>query len=269
VRLSSSDPTALPEAITVDLWYTLIYQTPPEREAYEADRRLAWGRSIGPPALPDRRLDALLRHHARENDRRDRSGQGWSIEGQADWARSHLGRPVSAHVLRAGLGRALGTASVRVAPGALRALDRLQSLRIPVGIVSNIVHEPGSPVRRLLGHCGLAPYVSAVVLSSEIGYAKPSPVPIRRALRLLGTPAARSLHIGDLPADRDAAWSAGAAAATYTGLRRWRSVSGSSPGPSGWDSPRFDRWAGFDGQLPRLYRAARAVRRRHGPRVSG
>jgi putative hydrolase of the HAD superfamily len=52
-------------------------------------------------------------------------------------------------------------------------------------------------LREVLERTGLDALVDAVVVSAELGAAKPDPRPFRRALELLGAEAADALHAGD------------------------------------------------------------------------
>jgi putative hydrolase of the HAD superfamily len=75
-------------------------------------------------------------------------------------------------------------------PGVLDALRRRGDR---LAVVSNwdvSLHE-------VLERTGLAPAFDAVVVSAELGFAKPDPRPFARALELLGVDAAHALHAGD------------------------------------------------------------------------
>jgi len=87
-------------------------------------------------------------------------------------------------------------------------LDALRSRGHALAVVSNwdvSLHD-------VLERTGLATYLGAVVVSAELGAAKPDPLPFRRALELLGADAADALHAGD-QVDEDVA---GARAAGVT-----------------------------------------------------
>jgi FMN phosphatase YigB (HAD superfamily) len=251
----------MPQAVTFDLWFTLIYQTTRERREYEAARRSAWEWACGSPALRTPLAEAFLSRHGREVERRDGEGRAWPLAEQAQWAGRLLRRPVDAGRLERAMSRALASSSVRVAPGAVEMLERLAALGIRTAIVSNIVHEPPYAVRRCLSELRLSPRTNAIVLSAEVGSAKPSPGPLLRALRELDCPSERAMHIGDLPADRMAAWSAGIAAVQFTGLGRWRPVRERREiRGSRRRIPTIGRWAELPERLPGLFRRATASR---------
>jgi putative hydrolase of the HAD superfamily len=78
-------------------------------------------------------------------------------------------------------------------PEVPRVLDALRAQGHALAVVSNwdvSLHE-------VLERTGLAPRFDAVVVSAEIGAAKPDPEPFRRALAALGADAADALHAGD------------------------------------------------------------------------
>ena len=72
-------------------------------------------------------------------------------------------------------------------------LDALRARGHALAVVSNwdvSLHE-------VLERTGLATRLDAVVVSAELGAAKPDPLPFRRALELLGAEAPDALHAGD------------------------------------------------------------------------
>lgn len=73
------------------------------------------------------------------------------------------------------------------------ALDSLAARGINLGIVSNWDDRLGP----LLAKLGLAKYFEAIVISCDIGFAKPSPVIFEHAAKKLGLPPEHILHVGD------------------------------------------------------------------------
>jgi putative hydrolase of the HAD superfamily len=72
-------------------------------------------------------------------------------------------------------------------------LDALRARGHALAVVSNwdvSLHD-------VLEQTGLRPYFGAVVVSAEVGAAKPDPEPFRRALAALGAGASGALHAGD------------------------------------------------------------------------
>jgi putative hydrolase of the HAD superfamily len=80
---------------------------------------------------------------------------------------------------------------------------RCQGLRLAV--VSNFDRR----LKPLLEALGLMPFLEHVVVSSEVGAAKPSALPFRRALDALGLEPRQVWHVGDQPEDVEGARRAG------------------------------------------------------------
>jgi len=78
-------------------------------------------------------------------------------------------------------------------PDALPVLRALAGLGVRVVVLSNV----GYDVRPVLRRTGIADLVAGTVLSFEEGVAKPDPELFRRALAVAGTPADRTLMVGD------------------------------------------------------------------------
>jgi len=73
-------------------------------------------------------------------------------------------------------------------------LARLHGKR-QLGLLSN--YPNGHAIRRSLEKTGLAAYFDAVVVSGDIGYAKPHPLPFATILNQLRLPAEQVLFVGD------------------------------------------------------------------------
>jgi HAD superfamily hydrolase (TIGR01509 family) len=76
-------------------------------------------------------------------------------------------------------------------------LQALYAAGVPVAVVSNI----GFDIRPLCDDLGIARYISAWVLSYEVGHCKPDAAIFRHACRALGVEPANALMVGDTPAD--------------------------------------------------------------------
>lgn len=85
------------------------------------------------------------------------------------------------------------TSGWRVFDDSEPVLEALTQRRIPLAVISN---WPPSLEATLI-KCGLRRYFSAVVVSGEVGYAKPHPEIFRLAVERLGIPAAQSWYVGD------------------------------------------------------------------------
>ena len=113
-------------------------------------------------------------------------------------------------------------AAWRPCAGAVQVLRALQARGVKVGLVSNY----DGRLHRVVAELGLAPYFAAVVVSSEAGWAKPSPRIYAAALAALGVSPAEALMVGDRPKED-------VAGATSAGLRALLyDPRGRAPGPT-------------------------------------
>ena len=203
-----------------DLWYTLIYQTAKERARYAAERRRVW--RTGFLAADGGSLDASrwLSLLEIESRRQEAAGHSWPIDRQVKWLSRAARLPLEIPRIEEGIRRSLGRARVRMVPGSIRLLTRLQESGHQLGLVSNVLNETSESTHELLTRVGLEGRFQSVVLSSDLPYAKPSPEPLRRCLAQLKASASRSVHVGDLPSDLHAAERAGVAGILFTGVDR-------------------------------------------------
>ncbi len=81
-------------------------------------------------------------------------------------------------------------------PAAHQVLDRLRASGLRVGYVSN-TFDPPEILLDVIRSEGMFERADAIVLSSEVGYRKPSPVIYREALRRLATAGPATLFVGD------------------------------------------------------------------------
>lgn len=93
----------------------------------------------------------------------------------------------------------------QVYPDVVEHLQSWRAAGLKLAVVSNFDQR----LHRVLEQLELAPLLDAVVVSSQVGAAKPDPLPFQRALQRLGIPAAEAWHIGDSPEDEAGARAAG------------------------------------------------------------
>jgi putative hydrolase of the HAD superfamily len=81
--------------------------------------------------------------------------------------------------------------------GAKVALSWAKSNALKVALISNTGRTPGTALRRVLDHFGVARYFDRLSFSDEVGVRKPHPEIFTRTLAALGVPAEAALHVGD------------------------------------------------------------------------
>lgn len=110
--------------------------------------------------------------------------------------------------------------AVRVAPGALEALEALRARGLRTAVASNAPFPP-EMMHRQARLTGIAGRVDTVVFSSEVGRRKPAPELYLAALDRLGVPAAEALYVGDrVVEDHDGPVRLGMRAVLCTALAR-------------------------------------------------
>ena len=88
-------------------------------------------------------------------------------------------------------------------------LDELSG-KVKLGIVSNTQTITAAAIRAKLATVGLDKYFDVVTATAEFGTHKPDPAPITAAIEQLQCRADRTLYVGDIETDKQAAKSAGA-----------------------------------------------------------
>jgi nicotinate-nucleotide--dimethylbenzimidazole phosphoribosyltransferase len=111
---------------------------------------------------------------------------------------------------------------VQVLPGVQELLDQLQG-KVKMGIVSNTKTITAADIRAKLATVGLDKYFQSIIATAEFGAHKPDPAPITAAIEQLQITADRTLYVGDIETDKQAAESAGAHFA-YAGPNLYESV---------------------------------------------
>lgn len=85
-------------------------------------------------------------------------------------------------------------ANWRADPRAAPTLERLKAEGLELGVVSNFDHR----LYRILDGLGLSRYFDSITISSEAGYAKPSPKLFETALARHQAAPEQALHVGDV-----------------------------------------------------------------------
>jgi len=109
----------------------------------------------------------------------------------------------------------------RPCAGTVETLRTLKGRRVKIALVSNF----DGRLHRVVAELGLRPFFDAVIVSSEAGWAKPSPRIYAAALAALGVAPDEALMVGDRPRED-------VAGATASGLRALLyDPRGRAPGP--------------------------------------
>ena len=111
---------------------------------------------------------------------------------------------------------------VTVLPGVVELLDQLHN-KVKLGIVSNTKTISAIEIKSKLSTVGLDKYFQTIIATAEFGIHKPDPGPITAAIEQLQCAADRTLYIGDIETDKQAAIAAGAHFA-YTGPNLYEAV---------------------------------------------
>jgi nicotinate-nucleotide--dimethylbenzimidazole phosphoribosyltransferase len=99
--------------------------------------------------------------------------------------------------------------AVKVLPGVQELLDQLHD-SVKLGIVSNTKTITAADIQAKLSTVGLDKYFQTIIATAEFGTHKPDPAPIIAAIAHLQCTADRTLYIGDIETDKQAALAAGA-----------------------------------------------------------
>ena len=228
-------------AITVDLWGTLLFDSPSSDDRYKM-RRMRDFETILAGAGVRASMSAL-----------DAAYEASAAYLGGIWA-THRDVPVEEHVraivggvdralaarlpadLLAALVNAYARPILAVPPavdgGALKALRALSDLGYTLAIVSNTMRTPGATLRRVLEYYGLLRYFAHTAFSDETRVRKPDPAIFHGALRALGAAEPEdAIHVGDDPIlDVEGARAAGMRVVQVT------TGSPSTPGPHGPDA---------------------------------
>ncbi len=81
--------------------------------------------------------------------------------------------------------------------GAGELLAALRGRGLSLGLICNTGRTPGKMLRLVLDRLGLAPHLSVLTFSDEVGLRKPHPEIFRRTLEGLGVAPSDAVHIGD------------------------------------------------------------------------
>ena len=194
------------EAITIDLWGTLLFDGPASDNRYKK-RRLtdfepllaASGMAASAAAL-DRAYDEsgtyLTRIWATQRDVRvDEHVR--AILAAVDPSFPRRIPPALMAALIDAYTRPILAVPPAVDDGALAALEMLHGQGYTLALVSNVMRTPGTTLRRLLEQFRLLRYFKHTTFSDEVGIRKPNPEIFLLTLRAVASEPAAAVHVGD------------------------------------------------------------------------
>jgi putative hydrolase of the HAD superfamily len=194
------------KAVTFDLWQTLILDTPEGLRQARADRV--------------RGIQEVLARHGVQVDIAavDQAYDAVGTKLGPIWAtRRDVGPRGQVRLLLEGLGLdgslppegrlmecldeayCLPILSALPVPnaGALDLLRALHTRGLVLGLICNTGRTPGKMLRLVLDRLRLAPYLSVLSFSDDVGLRKPHPEIFHRTLAALGVAPAEAAHVGD------------------------------------------------------------------------
>lgn len=187
-------------AVTFDVGGTLIDPWPSVGFHYAAAAVGFSSEALNPEDLTRRFIRAW-----RSRGQFDYSDASWAALVDATFA-GLVREPPSRTFFPALWQRFARAAAWRVHDDAVAALTELARQGIPLAVLSNWDRR----LRPLLAELGLAPFFRAILVSCEVGAAKPAAAVFAAASQALGLPPEAILHVGDSQAeDVDGAHSAG------------------------------------------------------------
>lgn len=219
-------------AVTLDLWMTLILDTPErwERRARLRRERLsallgAWGVRASPEEVGQAISSAYRVVESLQLRGRDMpfTEQVSLFLDLLSPGLAHRLPPDALDAVAVAYGYTTLESPPAPAPGVPGVLAELRRRGYRLGLISNTGTTPGSVLRALLRDYGVLPCLEVTAFSNEVGLAKPSPSLFRLALEQLGVSPGEAVHIGDQP------W-ADVAGALGVGMR---AVQVDGAGPSG------------------------------------
>lgn len=182
------------DAVTVDGYGTLLTLHDP---IGHLDRELR-ARGVERPAADlERGFDAEVRYYMREKlSGRDAASVAALRTACAGAFLDELGLDLDRNEFASAFAFEFG-----VLPGVREALAGLAARGLTLAVVADWDYSLHDHLR----HHGLERWFAAVVLSAEVGAAKPDPAPFRAALAQLEVEPGRALHVGDTEVDEQGA----------------------------------------------------------------
>lgn len=196
------------KAVTLDLWGTLLHDSPASDERYTR-QRLAGIETILRAAgvkVAFRNLQRAYTESGRHLAQIWRTRQDVPVRQHVtallEALEPELPGRLAPRVVEA-LVHAYSNPALVVPPAvddsAKTALEELVARDLILCVVSNTMRTPGEVLRKILAHYGLLEPFTVLTFSDECGIRKPDPEIFHLTLRQVGVPAEEAVHVGDDP----------------------------------------------------------------------
>jgi putative hydrolase of the HAD superfamily len=198
--------TPMIQAVTIDLWGTLLIDSPAADERYRRERVLRIAEALIDHGIevPIAALTKGYEESRRQLVRVWRDLRDVPVERHLTLLLQAVDAALPGRLDAACLAEvvwAYASPALDVPPpfdpGAAAALEALAQRGIPVCLVSNTLRTPGTVLRRILDNAGLHDAFVGMMFSDECGFRKPDPAIFQGALKHLGVAAQHVVHVGD------------------------------------------------------------------------
>lgn len=195
-------------AVTIDLWGTIVVDSPATDERYRRERLaglestlLRFGFRV-----PAEDLARAYSESGRHLARIWRTWRDVPVERHVTLLLQAVNPSLPGRVgneALAALVEAYSSPALQAPPsldeGAAKALEVLTGRGTAIGLVSNTLRTPGSVLRTILKRQGVLEYFKATVFSDECGIRKPDPAIFEIAIKQLAVGRKEIVHVGDDP----------------------------------------------------------------------
>jgi putative hydrolase of the HAD superfamily len=194
------------KAVTFDLWWTLIRETPEGSVQTKLERIRKISQVLRSERInPDR--ESLVRAYDMVGEKLEALWQTYrdiGASGQVEWILDILQVPQNAPCPRQMMDRLVKAYTLPILSalpvpldGAVEVLAKLEERGLRMAVICNTGRTPGNVLRIILERLNLARFLSVQTFSDEVGIRKPRPEIFERALSDLGVKPSEALHVGD------------------------------------------------------------------------
>ncbi len=196
------------KAVTIDLWGTLVVDSPATDERYRRERLAGLENTLVRFGFRVSVAD-LARAYSESGRHLARIWRGWRdvpverhvtllLQAVHPSLPGRVGNEALAALVEAYSNPAL-LAPPSLDEGAAKALEVLTDRGIAIGLVSNTLRTPGAVLRTILKRHGILERFKTTVFSDECLIRKPDPAIFDIAFKRLGVERKETVHVGDDP----------------------------------------------------------------------